>query len=129
MALVPSHTAAELCTEATIATLLTRRNLGALTEALWGIFRATDICDDRLRGVYLALSADQQLEDPKGFWPKFKESRKLRHGVVHKGEPCTMQQARDSVEAVTQLIKHLEQQAIAVTTDSGKAADTVDVQK
>jgi len=106
MAVVLSQTAAELCTEATISTLLRRRDIEALADPLLDLFSATDICNDRLRKIYETLANDK-IEKAK-FWLNLRTHHKRRNLIVHRGEKCSPEDARGSVEAVEQFIQHAE---------------------
>lgn len=70
MAVILSQAAAELCTEATISTLLRRRDIEALADPLLDLFTVTDICNDKLRAIYGPLANDQI--EKTGFWANLK---------------------------------------------------------
>jgi hypothetical protein len=106
MAVVLAHSAAELCTEAHITSLLDQRGVGNLTEPVLDIFNSYDICNDKLRAIYIALTGDKISEAL--FWHGVKESKKRRNAVVHRGKACTVDDAKATVKAMTDLVYHMD---------------------
>jgi len=106
MAVVLSQAACEMCTEWALTTLLTIRNIKGLAEPLLDLFKATDICTERLHNVYEALSGDSPNQQP--FWSALKIHHARRNGVVHRGQKSSQNEAQESVLVVEQYLLHLE---------------------
>ena len=106
MAVVLCQAASEIATESAITSLLTARNNGDLVDPILDLFRANDICNDGLRGVFVALSGDNPSQRP--FWQTLKAHHKRRNGVVHRGDKVSPSDAVESVTVVEEYVQYLE---------------------
>lgn len=106
MVLVLSHAAAEQCTEWAITSLCAVRKVKELAEPIRELFASWDICNDKVRGVYSALSGDNPQQKP--FWDRLKQLKIRRNRVVHGGEKCSAGDAADSVTVVEAYLLHVE---------------------
>jgi hypothetical protein len=106
MAVVLAQVAAELCTEAAVSGLLRARSMNELTKPLLKLFVSYNICQDRLRDVYNALSGDT-IQGQTQFWEKLCTHTKRRNAIVHEGKGCTRPEAEESCKAVGDYIAHV----------------------
>lgn len=107
MAVVLSQAASEMCTEWALTTLLNLRDDQDLAEPILELFQTSDICNDKLRPIYIALSKDNVQKAP--FWQKLKNHHSRRNKIVHKGAKCSHNEAQESVDIVGQFIQHIEE--------------------
>ena len=105
-ATVLAQAASEMCTEWAITGLFALRKDGDLTEAVLGLFVAKDICNERVRAVFSALSNDNPAQQP--FWTTLKAHHKRRNLVVHRGSKASAAEAQESVVTVEQYIGYVE---------------------
>lgn len=106
MAVVISQAASEMCTEWALTVLLQIRGDQDLVEPMLGLFLVRDICNERLRRIYTALSGDNLQKVT--FWTGLKRHHDRRNGIVHKVARCTDDEARESLDVVRQYIRHVE---------------------
>ena len=106
MTVVLAQAAAELCTEWAITTLFSARRDDDLAEPILDLFQVKDICNDRVRAIYTALSKDQPQKAP--FWPELKHHHTRRNSIVHRGTKCVAADAESSVLVVGLYIAHVE---------------------
>ena len=106
MAVVIAQAACEVRTEQAIRVLLEKKGLLSLSDPLLKLFATSNICNDRLRDIYNALS-NSQIQNEHHFWQKLKDHYDRRNAIVHKGESCTDAKARASLEAVEAYFTHL----------------------
>lgn len=106
MAVILPQAASEMCTEWALTALLKMRNDHDLAEPILDLFRASDICNDRLRRIYTTLSKDNVQR--ASFWQTLKSHHSRRHNIVHKGAKCTHDEAQESVGVVGQYVHHVE---------------------
>ncbi len=106
MAVVLSQAASEMCTEWALAAFLNLRNYQDLAAPILELFQTSDICNDKLRRIYIALSKDNVQKAP--FWRKLKNHQSRRNRIVHKGSKCSHNEAQESVDIVGQFIQHIE---------------------
>jgi hypothetical protein len=106
MAVVLSQAASEMCTEWAITGLFAMRDSHDLASAILGLFMVPDICNDRVRRVYSALSGDNPNQKP--FWSQLKSHHDRRNGLVHRGQKSSPTEAEESVAVVEQYVLHVE---------------------
>jgi hypothetical protein len=86
LAVVFTQAAVELCTEWAITALFSSRRDHDLAEPILDLFQVKDICNDRVRAIYCALSNDHP--EKASFWSDLTVHRNRRHSIVHRGENC-----------------------------------------
>lgn len=106
MAVVLAQAASEMCTEWAISALFAMRGDDDLAEPILRLFLVKDICSDRVRSVYSALSGDNPNQEP--FWERLKSHRERRHAVVHRGAKSSDSEAAESVAVVEAYVIHVE---------------------
>lgn len=106
MTVVLAQASAELCTEWAITALFSLRQDHDLAEPILDLFQVKDICNERVRAVYTALSKDHPQKAT--FWAEIQSHRTRRHSIVHRGAKCTPSDAESSVKAVALYVGHVE---------------------
>lgn len=104
-AVVLAQAACELRTEDAVIEITRHRKSEALGEAVLEFVTTTSLGDDRLRGVFKALTGDNPATAT--WWADWIKSRKLRHDVAHKGVSVTPQQTTIAIESAAAYIAHL----------------------
>ncbi len=105
VAVIVAQTASELVTESAFETLF--RVHGVTEKDRKHLLpRSYNLTNDRVKALYVLLSHDKIQRQT--FWSGFKEHVELRNGIVHKGEKAKARQAQASLDAVTELIAHVE---------------------
>jgi hypothetical protein len=66
----------------------------------------TNLVNEVVLKLYVALTGDQIQNAP--FWSKLREHTERRHGVIHSGRSVDRDDARESIEAVSSAIAHME---------------------
>jgi hypothetical protein len=107
LAVVVAQTACEVLTEQLMTALTERLDEPLRKWARGRLPRTHDLDDDRVRGLYVALTADAIQTAP--FWASFKQHVDRRHQVVHRGTKVSAAEGQESYDAVQQLLTHLEQ--------------------
>jgi hypothetical protein len=110
-AVVTAQTACEVLTEPALTVAFTKKGVGFLAEPVADLFLSYNLGNEKVRGLYCALTGDEIQKRP--FWQSFKALTALRNGVVHRGEPVSPQEARDASQAAADFLAHLEAVAAA----------------
>jgi hypothetical protein len=106
VAVIVAQTACELVTEIAFESFF---RLHGMSESDKKALRPRpyNLDNGKVRALYVLLSKDK-IHRNKSFWPGFTKQAKLRHRIVHNGEPATAKDAKDSIQATTKLIEHVE---------------------
>jgi DNA-binding Lrp family transcriptional regulator len=104
-AIVIAHTACEVCTDLALKNALSVNKVEHLADPIDGLLRGYNLADDRVRKMYVAVSADSIHQEP--FWQSFKEHSKRRNNIVHHGHKATAEESDNSIRAVEAVIRHL----------------------
>jgi uncharacterized protein YutE (UPF0331/DUF86 family) len=105
-AVVLSQMAAEIRTEQAFLALATQRGIPELADLFAALLPSFNLGNERVRSVFETLSKNRFSQQP--IWTPFKEHVSRRNAVVHKGLRVSVDQARESIAAVTDLIRHLD---------------------
>jgi len=76
-----------------------------MADPVLKLLNGYNITNDRIRGVYAALTSDDVTRLPE--WEELKRSAARRNKVAHEGRFVTQQEAEQSLRAATALVKHL----------------------
>jgi HEPN domain-containing protein len=104
MAIIVAQTAVELCTESTLEELLRIYGVDVIRKSLAGVFKSYAITNDRLRGLFNALSNDDV--EQSEFWHNLKALSKVRNAIVHNGDNCQQDEAKRLIPAVGKYIEY-----------------------
>jgi hypothetical protein len=105
-ALTLAHTAAEISTERVFAAWFRTRGIQDLEEAITDTLPNYNLRNERVRGLYLALTGDRVTDQP--FWQAFTQSRQIRESFVHGAGAVSREQAEDGCRSISLLLDHLE---------------------
>ena len=104
--MVIAQAACEVRTEQAIRVLLEKKGLVGLSDPLLKLFTTSkNICNDRLRDIYNALS-NSQIQN-EHFWQRLKNHYDRRNAIVRKGASCNDAGARASLDAVEEYFTYL----------------------
>jgi hypothetical protein len=112
LAVISAQTACELVTETAFDKFIRVHRLSGSDKKHARPLNC-DLGNERVKALYVLLSWDKIERQP--FWQGFKDHTKRRHGIVHKGEKATAQEAEASLRAATDLIAHVEAVVAEVT--------------
>jgi hypothetical protein len=105
IALVTAHMACEVLTEQVISAAFKARGIDALEDPVTDLLPSSNLANDRLLAVYVALTDDQI--QTATFWQNFKETAKRRNGAVHRGRRITAEEGRIACETAEAMLAHL----------------------
>lgn len=105
-AIVTAQTACEVCMEAVLTEVL-RQRVGddGVTDLITSSLGNYNPTNERVKKWYETLF-DHRIQD-ESFWQSLTKHVARRHGVVHRGEEATSQEADESIAAVDDVIRHL----------------------
>ncbi len=107
LAVVLSQAASEMCTEWALTGLFAMRDDSDLTDPILSLFQVRNICTERVRRVYEALSGDSPTQLP--FWAQLMDHHNRRNALVHRGKRPSASEATESVDVVNRYLAHIEQ--------------------
>lgn len=107
IAIVTSHLACEVAAERAFDAAYAAKGLGVLGEAVDELMNGHNLGNERNRKLYDALTGTELKKEP--FWPRFKSASEKRNAIIHKGGLANRQEAKDALQAATDLIAHLNQ--------------------
>jgi hypothetical protein len=108
-AVVLAQAACELATEDALNELMRVRSAEYLSDSILGIFKTTNLTDDRLRGIFAALAGEGP--ESEVWWESYREAQKVRHSVAHEGKQVSTAQAQSAIAAADSCIGYF---AIAI---------------
>jgi hypothetical protein len=106
ISIVVAHMACEVAAERTMTEAFGTKSIAHLEEPILAFINGFNLATPRIRELYSALTGDQIQQQP--FWQGYKDSSKLRNGIMHSGTIAVRLEAEASVAAATALIDHLK---------------------
>ena len=106
IAVVVAHMACEVATERRLSEAFVTKGVQYLKDAVTGSFSGYSLRNNRIRGLYIALTGDKVQLTP--FWSKFKNSAKRRNRIIHEGHTVGATEAEESYKAASDLLTHLK---------------------
>jgi len=106
-AVVFAQAACEIHTEQIMRELLVRKSAELLADPVFDLLPSFNICNARLRRIYTSLSNDDI--GNATFWNSLNMHYKRRNAIVHKGQRCPLNEARESLKAVKEYIDHVNE--------------------
>ncbi|MGC1950982.1 MAG: hypothetical protein WA970_00035 [Gammaproteobacteria bacterium] len=108
IAVVVLHMAAEIAVEGCLSEAFTTRDIRGLEGPISNFLNGYNLANDHIRKLFVAMTDDKI--EKQSFWQGFKESAKLRNEIMHKKKIATEEEARHSLDAVSELLRHLGHQ-------------------
>lgn len=108
IAIVVAHMACEVAVERAMRRAFTTHEVSALARPVLDLLNGYNLGNDRTRKLYAALTGDDIASQP--FWSHFKTSSERRNKIIHRGSLATAEQAQESIDAASALLKHLAAQ-------------------
>lgn len=105
IAVVVAHMACEVAVERAMRRAFTTNDVSALARPVLDLLNGYNLGNDRTRKLYAALTNDDIAAQP--FWSRFKASSERRNKIIHRGSLATAEEAQESIDAVSALLKHL----------------------
>jgi hypothetical protein len=99
---VAAQTAFELYMEGVFEYVLHLRSTVAIGAAVGEMIRSYNLDDKRVRSLWQGFTGHKLTEDEKA-WDAYKAHLARRHGLVHRGERVTKEEAAASLTAVNEL--------------------------
>jgi len=103
MTVIAAQMACEVCVEQALGKLLKHKGLDFLEESIDSLIPSYNLANDKVRKLYVAVSADKVQDAP--FWSKFKEFVQLRNKIVHEGKWIERCEAEESLEVASKLVQ------------------------
>jgi hypothetical protein len=100
--------AAEIAVEGCLSKSFTSLGIPHLEGPISDFFNGYNLANDRIRKLFVAMTGDQI--EKQSFWQEFKESATRRNKIVHEGKSVGEPEALSSLDAVTELLRHLGHQ-------------------
>lgn len=107
-AVVTAHSGCEVCVARAVGRLASDRLSPEFAKALDGLRSGYNLANDRIRGIFVALSGIDDLPQ-QPFWAAFVESAKRRNLIVHQGMQVEPPDAEASTSACFALVDFLVQ--------------------
>ena len=104
MAVVVAQMASEVLAEQVLDAWLEKISLGDLEKWIDDRTPSSNLSNEIVRRLYVALTGDQIQDRP--FWSDYKAHVELRNDVVHGGKQIERTAAEKSVETVSKRLEH-----------------------
>ena len=106
MAAIAAATACEIVTDMSIQSHLNRAGVGQLRKPLGKFVQSFNLKNDRVYGVYFALSNDNV--NQQKFWNTYTELVDARNKAVHEGRTIDLGKIAELLDAADDFVAHLE---------------------
>jgi len=107
LSVVLSQVACEVCTELVFETLFYQRGVTGLKALIFSGPSTFNLQNDRIYKYYIALGG-RSIDKHTTSWKAYTDHVKRRNDLVHRGSQVTEEEARNSYNAVCELIQKLE---------------------
>lgn len=107
-AVVVAVTACETIVARAITLGFQRKKVPELEATFDQFINNYNLANDRVRMLYTALTSDSAIHDDQPLWEKFKKAVSCRNDVVHKGIHVEQEDAKQHIEVVERVVRHVE---------------------
>lgn len=106
VSVVTAQMACEICTERVLRAYFKSSGAGFIEDAIDALLPSYNISNEKVRKVYIALTADQIQN--QFFWQEYKTLVLIRNKAVHAGSRVQESQAQMVLRVARLVVKHLQ---------------------